>query len=104
MYVFEPISSDDIQRRLSECCRLRRLEKNMSQKALSDLSGVPLSTIQRFEHTGEISLGSFVKIGRALGYAQELMEVMSKPKYNSLDEMVKINKNKSRKRGTDEKG
>ena len=103
MYIFEPISGNDILLRLSGNCRMRRLEKNMSQKALSDTSGVPLSTIQRFEHTGETSLSSFVKIGRVLGYAQELLDLMSKPKYNSLDEMVKINKNKSRKRGTDEK-
>ena len=92
MYIFEPISTEDILKRLSGNCRLRRLEKNMSQKSLSETSGVPLSTIQRFEHTGEISLASFVKIVRVLG----------KPKYTSLDEMVKINKNRGRKRGTDE--
>ena len=102
MYIFEPISAFDIQRKLSADCRARRLEKNISQKALSKMSGVPLSSLQRFEHTGEISLPSFLKIGRALGYAQELMEVISKPKYGSLEEMVAINKNKDRQRGTDE--
>lgn len=103
MYIFEPISASDIQKSLSADCRARRLEKNMSQKRLSQISGVPLATLQRFEHTGEISLSSFLKIGRALGYAQELLEVMSKPKYESLDDMVRINKNKERQRGTDEK-
>lgn len=102
MYLFEPISASDIQRKLSADCRARRLEKNISQKALSQMSGVPLSTLQRFEHTGEISLSGFLRIGRALGYAQELMEVIDKPKYESLDEMVRINKNKKRQRGTDE--
>ena len=67
MYIFEPISALDIQRKLSADCRARRLEKNISQKALSKMSGVPLSSLQRFEHTGEISLSSFLKIGRALG-------------------------------------
>ena len=103
MYLFEPISTRDIKKRLSGNCKLRRLEKNMSQKTLAETSGVPLSTIQRFEHTGEISLSGFAKIGRALGYAKELMEIMDKPKYQSLDDMVKINKNKNRKRGTDER-
>ena len=102
MYIFEPISTEDILKRLSGNCRLRRLERNMSQKTLSQTSGVPLSTIQRFEHTGEISLVSFVKIVRVLGYAEEMMELIGKPKYSSLDEMVRINKNRSRKRGTDE--
>lgn len=104
MYLFEPISTEDILRRLSSNCRNRRLEKNLSQRSLSETSGVPLSTIQRFEHTGEISLRSFASLVRALGYAGDIMELMSKPKYNSLDEMIEINKNKARKRGTDERG
>ncbi|GAB6975237.1 hypothetical protein [Prevotella falsenii] len=102
MYIFEPISTEDILKRLSSNCRLRRLEKNMSQKTLSQTSGVPLSIIQRFEHTGEISLSGFVKIVCVPGYAEDMMELIGKPKYNSIDEMVRINKNKSRKRGTDE--
>lgn len=102
MYIFEPISATDIQRRLSENCRARRLEKNISQKSLSKASGVPLSTLQRFEHTGEISLAGFVKIARALGYAKDLMEVINTPKYDSIDDMIRINTNKRRKRGTDE--
>ena len=44
-----------------------------------------------------------MKIVRVLGYAEDMMELISKPKYSSLDEMVKINKNKNRKRGTDER-
>lgn len=102
MYIFEPITTKDILDRLSSNCRNRRLEKNISQKSLSDTSGVPLSTIQRFEHTGEISLRSFASIVRALGYASDIMELMSKPKYKSLDEMITINKNKTRQRGTNE--
>ena len=58
----------------------------MSQKELSVTSGAPLSSIQRFEHTGEVSLSSFAKIVRFLGYAKELMEVISKPKYQSIEE------------------
>ncbi|WP_311560882.1 XRE family transcriptional regulator [Prevotella bivia] len=75
----------------------------MSQKELSVTSGAPLSSIQCFEHTSEVSLSSFAKIVRTLDYAKELMEVISKPKYQSIEEMVRINKNKRRKRGTNEK-
>ncbi len=102
MYIFEPISTADILKKLSNNSRQRRLEKNMSQKTLSETSGVALSTLQRFEHTGEISLSGFVKIARVLGYAEDMMALIAKPKYSSLDEMVKINKNKKRQRGTDE--
>ena len=75
----------------------------MSQKELSVTSGAPLSSIQCFEHTSEVSLSSFAKIVRTLDYAKELMEVISKPKYQSIEEMVRINKNKRRKIGTNEK-
>ncbi|WP_424043354.1 helix-turn-helix domain-containing protein [Prevotella denticola] len=84
------ISTEDILKQLSRNCRLRRLEKNLSQKSLSKTSGVPLPTIQRFEHTGEVSLASFVKIVRVLGYAEDMMELIGKPRYSSLDEMVRI--------------
>ena len=79
MYIFEPISTEDILKRLSGNCRLRRLEKNMSQKSLSETSGVPLSTIQRFEHTGEITLASFMKIVRVLGYAEDMLVLVMMP-------------------------
>lgn len=38
MYIFEPISTEDILKRLSVNCRLRRLEKNISQKSLYETS------------------------------------------------------------------
>ena len=41
-------------------------------------------------HTGEVSLASFVKIVRVLGYAEDMMELIGKPRYSSLDEMVRI--------------
>lgn len=101
-YEFNPISWRDIQNALSSNCRSRRLEKNISLKGLSKDTTVPVSTIQRFERTGEISLKSFIKLAIGLGYAKELFSFMDKPKYSSLDEMIKINKNKGRKRGTGE--
>ena len=84
------ISTEDILKQLSRNFRLRRLEKNLSQKSLSETSGVPLPTIQRFEHTSEVSLASFVKIVRVLGYPENMMELIGKPRYSSLDEMVRI--------------
>ena len=39
---------------------------------------------------GEVSLASFVKIVRVLGYAEDMMELIGKPRYSSLDEMVRI--------------
>jgi len=50
----------------------------------------PYSDLSILEHTGEVSLASFVKIVRVLGYAEDMMELIGKPRYSSLDEMVRI--------------
>jgi transcriptional regulator with XRE-family HTH domain len=51
---------------------------NLTQKQLSDKSGVNYATIRKFENTGEISLSSLLKIAEALGEKQSFTEVFSK--------------------------
>lgn len=48
-----------------------RLRLNMSRKTLSDRSGVPESSIKRFEATGLIGTASFVDILIALDRVEE---------------------------------
>ena len=85
--------------RLAENVKMRRLEKKLSTKSLSEMSGVPASTIQRFELKHAISLESYVKLAKALGYAEEMMQLLSEPKYDTMEELLEINKNRKRKRG-----
>jgi transcriptional regulator with XRE-family HTH domain len=75
------------------------LEKKLSTKSLSELSGVPASTIQRFELKHAISLESYVKLAKALGYSEEIMQLLSEPKYDTMEELIEINHNRNRKRG-----
>ena len=77
----------------------RRLEKNLSREALSQLSGVPAPTIAKFEQKYTISLASFVALAKALGYAKEIKALLSEPQYSTMEELENINKNKNRKRG-----
>lgn len=85
--------------RMAENLKARRLEKKLSTKSLSAMSGVPASTIQRFELKHSISLESYVKLAKALGYSEEVMQLLSEPKYDTMEELLEINKNKTRKRG-----
>ena len=85
--------------RMAENLKARRLEKKLSTKSLSAMSGVPASTIQRFELKHSISLESYVKLAKALGYTEEVMQLLSEPKYDTMKELLEINKNKTRKRG-----
>ena len=86
-------------KRMADNLKARRLEKKLSTKSLSSMSGVPASTIQRFELKHSISLESYVKLAKALGYTEEVMQLLSEPKYDTMEELLEINKNKTRKRG-----
>ena len=45
----------------------KRLKLNLSQKTLSEKSGVSYGTLKKFEQKGQISLESLLKIALALG-------------------------------------
>ncbi len=98
-YNFDPYPLQLTMQKLAENMRTRRLEKKLSTKSLSELSGVPASTIQRFELKHAISLESYVKLAKALGYSEEIMQLLSMPKYDTMEELLELNRNRNRKRG-----
>ena len=98
-YVFDPYPLSVAMQRLAENLRARRLEKKLSTKSLAEISGVPASTIQRFELKHAISLESYVRLAKALGYSEEIMQLLAEPKYDTMEELIEINRNKNRKRG-----
>lgn len=98
-FVFDPYPLAVTMQRLAENLKARRLEKKLSTKSLAEMSGVPASSIQRFELKHAISLESYVKLAKALGYSEEIMQLLSEPKYDTMEELLEINKNRKRKRG-----
>ncbi len=98
-YTFDPYPLQVTMQRLAENLKARRLERKFSTKSLAAMSGVPASSIQRFELKHSISLESYVKLAKALGYSEELMQLLAEPKYDTMEELLEINKNKNRKRG-----
>ena len=98
-YIFDPYPLPVTMQRLAENLKTRRLEKNLSTKSLSEISGVPASSIQRFELKHAISLESYVKLAKALGYSEEIMQLLAEPKYDTMEELLEINRNRTRKRG-----
>jgi transcriptional regulator with XRE-family HTH domain len=98
-YVYDPYPLQVTMQRLAENLKARRLEKKLSTKSLAEMSGVPASSIQRFELKHSISLESYVKLAKALGYSEEIMQLLAEPKYDTMEELLEINKNRTRKRG-----
>lgn len=89
------------QRKIVENIRDRRLQMKLTQEGLSERSGVPLSTLRKFEQKGVISLESFLKILSVVGGLEEMVDAL-KPKeqhFKSIDEVLKSEEKSTRKRG-----
>jgi transcriptional regulator with XRE-family HTH domain len=68
--------------------KLRRKEKRITQKKLSELADVSLGSIKRFERTGEIALVSLIKIAFVLDCSEDFEELFAKKTYASIDEVI----------------
>ncbi|MDR2916488.1 MAG: helix-turn-helix transcriptional regulator [Tannerella sp.] len=99
VYNFDIDTITDVLKILAGNIQKRRLEKGLSRNALSEISGIPAATIAKFEQKHSISLASYVALAKALGYTREIKELLSRPLYNTMEELDRINKNKERKRG-----
>jgi Helix-turn-helix. len=51
----------------------------MTQEELARRSGASLTSIKRFEKTGNITLGNFIALMRALGLIEKLEELVPSP-------------------------
>ncbi|MDR1195317.1 MAG: helix-turn-helix transcriptional regulator [Endomicrobium sp.] len=77
----------------------RRLELNLTQAALSKMSGVSLGTLKRFENKCEISLKSLVKLAISLEAVEDFKNIFSKQNFESIDEVINAQKSVKRQRG-----
>jgi DNA-binding transcriptional regulator YiaG len=82
-----------------EIAEQRRLDADLSQAALAKRSGVSLGTLKRFESKAEISLKHLLMIAVALEATDEFHRLFSQKQYRSIDELIKVKKTKTRKRG-----
>ncbi|GHE02624.1 hypothetical protein GCM10008024_22910 [Allgaiera indica] len=80
--------------------RNRRLGLNLSQEDLAKASGVPLSTLKKFERTGQISLASFLAICDAIAVGHRLNDVIPPAPPSTLDEVEGRTPRKVRKRAS----
>ncbi len=89
---------EDIMMEVAENFRKRRVEKNLTRQRISEMSGVPLSTLARFEQKGLIAFESLIKLAVALGYTSEVKALFSAPKFDTMEELQLIRKKSHDKR------
>jgi transcriptional regulator with XRE-family HTH domain len=89
----------EMLKKIAEKARAKRLSLDLSQRTLSERSGVSYGVLKKFERTGQISLESLLKLAVILGSLDDFETVFSPNKPEealSLDELMKEN---LRKRG-----
>lgn len=89
----------EMQKAIAKQARALRLELNLSQRTLSERSGVSYGSLKKFEQTGQISLESLLKLALVLGAMNAFTALFSPAPPTaaiSLDELLMDEK---RKRG-----
>lgn len=83
------MSPFDVQLELSQFVKKNRKNIGLSVKSLSKKSGVPDSTIRKFEKTGEISLRQFLILYGEIGTLSDIQQLTKKANTpRSLDEVI----------------
>jgi len=87
--------SEGIAKRLKQ----RRLELNLTQSALSKMSGVSLGTLKRFENKCEISLKSLIKLAISLEASDDFKKIFTKQIFENISDVINTQNAVKRQRG-----
>lgn len=87
-FIFQTKTPGEIGKLIAERIRNIRRRRKISQKKLSEKSGVSLGSVKRFEQSGEISLFSLTKIAIALEIDGELQDLFKEVPFLSLEEIM----------------
>ncbi|KAA8502776.1 helix-turn-helix domain-containing protein [Mediterraneibacter catenae] len=90
-FIFNKKTPKEINMLIAERIRKIRRRRKISQKRLSEKSGVSLGSVKRFENSGEISLISLTKIAVALELDGELERLFEDAPYLSIEEIINEN-------------
>lgn len=93
-------SPSAILKGIAERVRDKRLERNLTQKVFAKRAGVGYDAYRKFENTGEITFRNLVLCAIALDDTEGFTELFTKKSYQSIDELLKVQDIKKRKRGT----
>lgn len=85
---FQQKMPKEIDRLIADRIRAIRRRRKISQKKLSEKSGVSLGSVKRFESSGEISLCSLTKIAIALEISDEIENLFSEVPFLSIEEIL----------------
>lgn len=87
-FIFLKKTPYEIDKSIAERIRGIRKRRKITQKTLSERSGVSLGSVKRFESSGEISLISLTKIAMALDLEDQLEQLFAQAPFLSIEEII----------------
>ncbi len=78
----------EIQKAIARKEKVRRKQKGITQEELARRAGLSLSSLRRFEQTGEISFSSLVRIASVLDDEKAFLALFSPQEYKSMKELL----------------
>jgi len=98
-YKIEIDTPSEIMGKIALRAKQLRLHYNLKRATLAQKSGVPESTIKRFETTGKISFESLLKIATALDCLDEFSTLFPSIHPTSINDIERLEKRNLKKRG-----
>lgn len=106
MLTVSTLDPSAVRDRIAERFKARRLAMNLPQQELARRSGVPLSTLKRFEREGLISLDALLRLATVLDCLDDFERLAAEPVPTgtavSLDALLEARK--PRRRATGKRG
>lgn len=87
MLPLELMTAPQLAQSVAQRARRSRLDRNLTQQELADRAGMSLSSLRRFERTGEIAFLSLVRIAMALDATEGLMALFPE-RVQSLEDVL----------------
>ena len=97
---FSLSTPEETAQHLAAKIRALRLARNWKQATLAERSGVTLASLRRFEHTGQVSLQSLLKLAFTLGRLDDFETLLHPPVAGSIAELEAVTSPKKPKRGS----
>jgi transcriptional regulator with XRE-family HTH domain len=84
---------------LAKQAKAKRLALNLSQQSLAERSGVSYGSLKKFEQSGQISLGSLLKIALTLNSLDPFKNLFAPDEFEQFSSLDALLNEHERKRG-----
>jgi len=91
---------DVILQKIAERVKEKRLALNLTQKSFAKRAGIGYDAYRKFENTGEITLRNLVLCAIVLDDVDCFSELFTQKRWRNIDELLKFENIKKRKRGS----